>query len=182
MVVVRKWFLIATLLTLLLLVAPVQAGCCLVVTLDSLPGVVRAGEEVQVGFMVRVNQTPIAGQHPFLVAVNPESGEQLEVAAQPGEKTGHYVATVVFPADGLWEWELRMSQSGAGHELAPLTVLPPAAAAAAAVAPTIGAETVRAALRWMALALALAASLLLLRDRLQSSVAAAPRTGKWLDT
>lgn len=178
---VRKWFLIATLLTLLLLAAPVKAGCCLVITLDSLPGEVNAGEEVQVGFMVRVNQTPLSGQQPFLVAVNPESGEQLEVAAVAGEKTGHYVATVVFPSDGVWQWELRMSQSGYGWAQPPLTVLPPAAAAAVAATPPIGAETVRAALRWTALALALAASLLLLRDRLQRSAPAIAQTGEWRD-
>lgn len=178
---VRKWFFIATLLVLFLLVAPVQAGgCCLVMTLDSLPGQVHAGEEVQVGFVMRVNQTPLSGQSPFLVAVNAETGEQLEVLAEPGEKTGHYVATIVFPVEGVWDWQLRASQSGYGQELPPLTVLPPAAAATAASTSAPALEAVRAALRWAALALGLAASLLVLRDRLQSNALAAP-TREWSD-
>lgn len=176
---IRKWLLIALLAGLFLVVRPAKAGgCCLVMTLDELPDDVRAGETVEIGFMMRGNQMPLSGQQPFIVATNRESGEQLAFEGTPGETPGHYVASARFPNDGLWQWELRASREGYGQQLPPLTVLPSEAIATAGGSGLVT-EPARQAMRWAALALGLLAVFMLLREGFGRRDGLARREPEW---
>ena len=101
----------------LALATPALAGGWAVVTLDTLPREVRAGQALQIGFMVRQHgKTPtnldLNGEAlaPVLTAQKQDAGaakggagaDTLRVAARQEGAVGHYVAVVSFPADGVW--------------------------------------------------------------------------------
>ena len=151
---------------MLLLAAPVGAGSWVVITLDSLPRDIRAGEPLAIGFMVRQHgQTPTNGVSPTLYARNRTTGESIAVEAQQSGETGHFVAEVVFPSDGQWEWSLTAAPFPQEGLLAPLTVLPaiaPDANSDHSSAPYVTGPYIRDALRWTAWAMLAAAGLLAL--------------------
>jgi hypothetical protein len=121
---------------MLALAAPALAGGWAVVTLDSLPREVRAGQTFQLGFVVRqhgktptnqdLNGKPLKPvltarkQGPatssrdtgtlVLVAAHasgPAKGEEtIRVEARQEGAVGHYVADVTFPSDGVWAWQI----------------------------------------------------------------------------
>lgn len=148
------------------------AGGWAVVTLDQLPQEVRAGQTIQIGFVVRQH-----GQTPTNVGLDRQPIKPVLTISQAGDTkpiafparqegpTGHFVADVTFLRAGEWAWAItdlgyfiQDSPSGDGStaQLAPLTVLPAAPAAAEPAAPGLaGAEL----LRWAGLALLLAALL-----------------------
>jgi hypothetical protein len=123
----------------LMLGTPALAGGWAVVTLDSLPGEVRAGTAYQIGFTVRqhgvtpISTDPFEGGplRPVLLARNTSSGDKIEQVAQQQGDIGHFVASVTFPSAGEWEWEV-VPPPFEGTRFAPLTV--PAAVPAAAPA------------------------------------------------
>jgi hypothetical protein len=141
----------------MLLASPALAGGWAVVTLDTLPQDVRAGQALRLGFMVRQHgQTPINSVEPLLLATNKDSGEKLQISGKQAGAVGHFEVDVTFPSTGTWEWQITPRPFGP-TEFAPLSVLPAVAAsqpaaqpvtqpAPAAVAPrAIGQDTMRIA-------------------------------------
>lgn len=155
------------LMALLLLAGSAAAGGWVAITLDELPGRVRAGEEVRVGFMVRQHGvTPINSVEPVLTATNRETEETITAEAQQVGATGHFEATVVFPEAGDWAWRIGVPPFAQETEMAPLTVLP--AADPLFRSPPEGeraAANARAAMRWAGAGLLLAAAALALIGR-----------------
>jgi hypothetical protein len=153
----RSIFSFMVVVALLALAAPAIAGGWAVVTLDSLPQDVRAGQALNLGFMVRQHgQTPINSVEPVLEATNKDSDEMIRINAKQTGPVGHFVADVTFPSAGTWEWQITPAPFGP-TEFAPLAVLPaapasqPAAQPAAQPAPataearSIGQDTLRIA-------------------------------------
>lgn len=168
----RKLFWIISALAPALIALPVYAGGWSVLTMDSLPGEIRAGEEVTMGFMIRAHgRTPVDGLTPMLKAFNPETGERLQVQAEPGDGIGHYTVSVTFPSEGQWQWEIGSLAYPQVAQMAPLTVLPAAPVAESAAAPTAttAAATIPQLLRAVALLLLAAAVGLFVLDRRQSA-------------
>lgn len=93
--------------TMLALTGVALAGGWAVVTLDSLPREIRAGEPLTLGFMVRQHGiTPTESITPFLSARQVATGETLRVAARKEGVPGHYVVDVTFPSAGAWTWKV----------------------------------------------------------------------------
>jgi hypothetical protein len=140
--------LVAAAIAILALAAPALAGGWAVVTLDSLPREVRAGESFQLGFMVlQHGKTPtnmdLNGRplQPIVTAIK-QGGESIRAEARQQGPTGHYLVDLTFPSDGVWDWQIKLptyyvQSSASGQEgdaaiFAPLTVLPASAAKPAA--------------------------------------------------
>jgi hypothetical protein len=131
-------------LALLIFAAPALAGGWATVTLDQMPGEIRAGETVHLSFVVRQHgETPIhyvahlenAPMEPHLTARNLDTGETLRIAAERGTEVGHFTLEVVFPSEGEWEWEITPEPLVGATEFKPLTVLPVAKKAKADTSP-----------------------------------------------
>ena len=133
-------FRISIALALLLsvvLAIPAFAGGWAVITLDEIPTGVVAGEPLTIGFTVlQHGKTPMEGLDPTITATSSNS-ESFMVHAKPEGETGHYAATLTFPAEGNWTWSIRafsMEQvmpelSVAAPIAAPVSQQPVAAAA-----------------------------------------------------
>lgn len=174
-----KWTaLFAGLVALFLLAGPASAGGWVAITLDELPGQVRAGEEVRVGFMVRQHGvTPINNVQPAVTLTHAESGETITAEAQQVGRTGHFEATIVFPEAGEWAWQIGVPPFAQQTEMAPLTVVPVTAGHALFPA----ASGARAAMRWAGAGLLLVAAAMALvgrRRRETVSPKAAPETAR----
>lgn len=105
----RKGFVLFVLVALFTAsrLQPVYAGGWAVVTLDELPAQVVAGQPLKIGFIVRQHgRTPAQGLMPVVTAQRVGGTQLLQVNAQPEGSTGHYVATLNFPAEGTWEWSI----------------------------------------------------------------------------
>src|SRR5262245_14228204 len=94
----------------LVLAAPVFAGGWVVITLDTLPREVRAGQALHLGFMVRQHGvTPNSDVSPILTATKQgasgaaDSSVRAEARQEGAE--GHFVVDVTFPGTGTWEWK-----------------------------------------------------------------------------
>jgi hypothetical protein len=126
----------AVVVAMLALAAPALAGGWAVVTLDTLPRDVRAGQSYQIGFVVRQHGKtptnsdlngkplkPVLSGHKsagtssvgsgMLMVAGPAStvskGEEtIRVEARQEGAVGHYVADVTFPSDGVWEWQIEV--------------------------------------------------------------------------
>lgn len=99
--------LIIVLLTLLT-VTPVMAGGWAVISLDSLPGEIIAGQPVSIGFTVlQHGRTPLDGLDPVLRLTHIESGEDLTVYAKAEGNSGHYSAILTLPEAGSWRWSIQ---------------------------------------------------------------------------
>lgn len=93
---------------LLLLSTPLFAGGWAVVTVDELPPSLRAGEAMTLGFTIRQHgRHPVNVEDVFVRATDPTSGETLTFTARQEGATGHYVAAILLPKAGLWEWEIQ---------------------------------------------------------------------------
>lgn len=174
----RASVLVIVVMALLATTAAVLAGGWAVVTLDSPPGEIHAGEPWTVGFTVlQHGQTPVhnlgpgSPVEPLLIATNAD-GRRVEAQATPTEEVSHFVAEVTFPSEGSWEWTIHPNPLAGESLFEPLTVMAARPAAAEAVVAPAAAQpaTVTAAesdaapagaLRWAALALALVAVTLL---------------------
>jgi hypothetical protein len=161
-------------LAMLALAVPALAGGWAIVTLDSLPREVRAGENLQLGFMVRQHgKTPtnrdLDGNplKPVLTAIKQagaattqaKAADSIRAEARQQGPTGHYVVELAFPSDGVWAWQIALptfyvqdSPSGQNAAiLTPITVLP-AAASAPALQPAVApAPAPPAAATWLGL-------------------------------
>jgi hypothetical protein len=91
----------------LILVTPASAGGWAVITLDTLPGEIAAGQPMEIGFMVRQHGvTPMAGLTPVVHANLSGSRESVTVNAKAEGQTGHYTASLTLPQTGTWEWTI----------------------------------------------------------------------------
>jgi len=103
-------FRVALSLALLLVVAfvtPVLAGGWAVITLDTLPSGVIAGEPITVGFMVlQHGKMPLADLYPTVTAQLSDS-ESFVVKAEAQGEPGHYTAVLNFPKEGNWQWSIQ---------------------------------------------------------------------------
>lgn len=173
--------LVLVLLAMLALTVPALAGGWAVVTLDAVPREVRAGQSLQLGFIVRqhgktptnldLNGNPLK---PMVSAIKQgDPAATIRAEARQAGATGHYVVDLTFPSDGVWAWQIALptyyvQDSPSGNNAAifePLTVLPaalpaPAPAPTPIATPWLGLSP--AALRWagvIALLLALVVGL-----------------------
>ncbi len=143
---IRKIILLVGILLLLVPAAAALAGGWVVVTLESLPGQIYAGQPAAFSFMVRQHgRTPIHNVEPKLTATNTETGQQIEVKAEPMKELGRFMVTVDFPSEGAWEWSIQVPSFNHTATFAPLTVLP-------AAEPAASAQTNPAAFQWQMLA------------------------------
>jgi hypothetical protein len=143
-----------SLILALIISIPVFAGGWAVITLDSLPSGVVAGEPFTVGFTVlQHGRTPMADLEPAIVAKSAGNNQYI-VLAEPEGKPGHYAATLTFPAEGDWEWSIQAFTME--QKMPVLSVAAPLAASADA--PVVKAEPVESpsiSLLWVVRALAL---------------------------
>ena len=161
----KKIVLLAVLVVAMALVGsrPGEAGCCVVVTLDSLPGDVVADEPVEIGFTVYFSSglADAFGEKPHLqnvavTATNGTAGGNLRFDAKPDGVRGHAVATLVFPTVGNWNWQTVVTAYDGNwgpQKMPPLSVLP------ASPAPSPAVETQISMWSWVALASGLAEAL-----------------------
>ena len=115
MVDIRKvpLFLLLLLAVILggLTIEPVRAGgCCLILSVDELPQYIVAGESVTISYTARLvtgqGQVSYPAQE-TITAVHAETKAQLVVEAVPvDDEPGRYQATLLFPEDGQWQWQL----------------------------------------------------------------------------
>jgi hypothetical protein len=118
-------------ITCLILAAPALAGGWAVVTLEALPGEIRAGEPVQLAFVVRQH-----GEHPvhflgsdlpvtpYLRAWNPATGAEIRVEAQRAKEVGRFQVEITFPDSGTWQWEIVPKPFAAAGGFTAVEVLP----------------------------------------------------------
>jgi hypothetical protein len=127
-------FLLAVVATLML-AAPALAGGWVVITIDSLPREVRAGEVLHLGFMARQHgKQPNSDLTLILTArkqttageSNAKGATTLRAQAHQEGAEGHFVVDVTFPSEGTWAWEVT-PEPYAPTTFAPLAVLPAAA-------------------------------------------------------
>jgi len=95
------------LLFVLGLAIPVLAGGWAVITLDELPSNVVAGKQLTIGFTVlQHGRTPMTDLEPTITAKS-STGEEIIFNAVPEGKRGHYVASLLVPEEGEWEWSIQ---------------------------------------------------------------------------
>jgi cytochrome c2 len=91
----------------LVLFSPASAGGWAVVTLDSWPENIVAGEPVEISMTVRQHgRTLLEGLDVTVKAFSPSSKQSFQVEAVDLKQPGRYVASVVFPEAGRWEWTI----------------------------------------------------------------------------
>lgn len=117
--------------------APAQAGCCVVVALDSMDPP-QPGDVTEVRFTTRFNNDPPSNLHDgdeLRITLSPNfkaNGTKFRdqpFPARPVGEPGHYVADVTFPQAGSYAWAVT-SASGARYEFGEITVGDDAAAGA----------------------------------------------------
>ena len=95
------------LFALLALTAPAWAGGWAVVTLDTLPTQVVAGQPFSIGFIVRQHGVqPMEGLAPAIILYSPDTRKTTTVTAKAEGAIGHYTAEVTFPSGGTWDWSI----------------------------------------------------------------------------
>jgi hypothetical protein len=124
---------LAVLAALALPLAALAGG--VVISLDENPPAdLRAGDTLQVGFMVRSaheGHFPITDATPVVRASNAGTGEEVRVNARAEGDPGHYVADLTLPSAGSWEWAISLwKDEYFAWEFSTLEVRPAGAAAA----------------------------------------------------
>ncbi len=101
---------------------PALAGGWAVTTFDDMPGEFVSGKEYALGYTIRQHgATPISVDKTEIVAVA-VSGRTLSFPGKSEGATGHYVATVFFPAGGTYTWHVTQGDFAA-QDLGKLSVL-----------------------------------------------------------
>ncbi len=106
----RRILFLLVLTTALMLAwsVPAWAGGWAVITLDSWPEAVTAGEPVDVTLTVRQHgRTLLDGLEVTVNAYHPASKSSMRVEAQELKQPGRYAASLVFPEAGTWEWSVQ---------------------------------------------------------------------------
>ncbi len=174
----RKIFLLAGILMLLLPAATVLAGGWVVVTMESLPGQIHAGQPLALSFMVRQHgRTPIHNVSPLLMATNVETGQQIQASAEPAKEVGLFVAELTLPEAGAWEWSIQIPEFNHTATFAPLTVLPAEVSAGSGQADLANDIGWPVLARWAGLALLATAAALLAIDRWRRRNVVVPASG-----
>lgn len=120
-------------LAALTLAAPAFAGGWVVITLDSLPKDIIAGTPYAIGMVARQHgQTAWEADSLQIQAEHVETGTLVEFTALPEGDPGHYVAEVVFPTAGEWEWGISAGMFPAAQPMPALNVAESQSAAAGA--------------------------------------------------
>jgi mono/diheme cytochrome c family protein len=109
----------------------ISAGGWAVITLDTLPERIRAGEPITLGYTVRQHGVRLLDG--LSGAIEASAGSRrVAAAARSDGPAGHYVATLAMPEPGLWSLTIHSGFGGQGTlSLLPLEVLAPAAHPAA---------------------------------------------------
>jgi cytochrome c2 len=108
----KKWILVVGLLVIIGLFAKVglaRAGGWATLTLSELPTEVVAERPFTIEFrLLQHGHTPITGSDVTtrITAIHPTSGAEVQQDAVPGEEPGIYIATLVLPQPGEWQWEI----------------------------------------------------------------------------
>ena len=91
---------------LLLLSAPAAlAGGWAVTTLDELPATLNAGQTYDVGYTIRQHGvTPLVTHESAIEILDTRSGAVTRFPGTARGAQGHYVAQVIFPSAGEWQW------------------------------------------------------------------------------
>lgn len=138
----RKIVFLAAVVILLALVPVALAGGWATITIDEMPGQIRAGEPWSIDFTVlQHGQTPVHDLgpnipvEPTFVATNAATGEEVVAVAQPEKEVGRFWLEVTLPSEGEWAWTIYPAPLAGEVQYEPLTVLPALAAASAVVAP-----------------------------------------------
>lgn len=174
----RKIILLTGILMLLLPAATALAGGWVVVTMESLPGQIRAGQPTALSFMVRQHgRTPIHNVSPALMATHVETGQQIQASAEPAKEVGLFVAELTLPEAGAWEWSIRVPEFNHTATFAPLTVLPAETSAGSGQADLADGIGWPVLARWAGLALLVTAAALLTIDRWQGRNATISASG-----
>lgn len=103
----------------------VQAGGWAVLTLQSWPDEVVAGEPFTVEYALRQHGVHLVdGESAWfeqrVTAVHPDSGETIHFDVMPTGEAGYYQAELVLPTAGTWQWTFH---SFGEFEMPPLTVV-----------------------------------------------------------
>jgi len=102
-----------TVLLTLALAAPALAGGWAVTTLDSVPTDMQAGQTYSIGFTIRQHGvTPVDLADVSLTLTSPDGAKNVTVPAAREGATGHYLAKVTFPYDGVWSWSVNQDWFG----------------------------------------------------------------------
>lgn len=159
--------------TLLALALPAAAKEGAVTTFDSLPGQFVAGTSYELGYTIRMDGVePLKVERTEIVARS-LSGATYTFAGMPSGAPGHYVATVMFPQAGTYQWSVTQGSFFAPMQLPAITVQPATPVAAAPPAtPAPAADPLRTALP---LALAAAAAALAWRLSARRRAPGVPR-------
>ncbi len=98
--------LVAIVLTALVLAADAAAGCYATAELAAPPATIGPGDAWTAAVTVKQHGTrPIPDAKPTVTIVG-ENGARTTFAAKPTDQVGVYAASVVFPAAGLWNYEV----------------------------------------------------------------------------
>lgn len=108
MVLRRMFTILFVMLICLISSSPALSGGWAVITLETLPGNVAAGEPFQVSFRVRQHgQRFVDDLSPRVIASHAETGEEVIVTAGHGEKEGQYTAELILSEPGTWRWSIK---------------------------------------------------------------------------
>jgi hypothetical protein len=131
----------------LVMAAPAFAGGWAVTTLDQLPPDMRAAQSYTIGYTIRqhgvtpINVEEMGGTTEIQITA-PDGAKTLKYRGTQSGAVGHYTATVIFPYQGSWTWQVTQGPFqpqalGAVSVLAPAGAEAPAqpAAPVAAAAP-----------------------------------------------
>jgi cytochrome c2 len=96
-------------LTLFVIFAPLALAGGLVVILDDQALTPYVSEPFEVGFTILSmhDGLPVeSSERPRVVATHTTSKETVSATAEPTGSQGHYQVTLVFPAEGQWNWSV----------------------------------------------------------------------------
>jgi hypothetical protein len=167
--------LIAACLLTLAFATPAFAGGWAVTTLDQLPPEFHAGQTYDIGYTIRQHGvTPVnvesalgSGGTTEIQILGPDGHVSLSFRGLQTGPTGHYVASVRFPTEGKWNWQVTQGPF-APQQLSTVDVLAAGGAASAQPAAPAGAPAQASApnaLLITALLLAVSGAALLLGSR-----------------
>ena len=112
------------------------AGGWAVTTIDALPeGGFVAGRTYRLGYTIRQHgQNPFDGAKTAITIIVPGSRDRHVFPGVPDGPAGHYVAEVMFPSEGAWDWEVSQYPF-AIQTLGTIAVAPAASAAPSPASP-----------------------------------------------
>lgn len=170
----RAGMVLVAALALLALALPAAAKERAVTKFDSLPGQFIAGTSYSLGYTIRMDDIEPLKVERTEITARSQGGSTYTFVGTPEGAAGHYVAAVMFPEAGTYQWSVTQGSFFAPMQLPAITVEAAAPVAAAGPAsPVPGADPSRAALPLGAAAAAAVLAWLLVTRR---RALPAPRT------